>query len=357
MKLVFKVFIRVIFSLFIITTVLGTGAFILFQTENRAVESLSHITDTEDIFRKDEGLLLRIRRGESLISLSDRLSSAGLTRSPLLWRLFPYLYGGSIKVGEYLIEEPMKASELYALFTSGKVLLHRITIPEGLTSGKIARRLEEAGFCNAEDFLAAVQSPRLLAKFGIPAKTLEGYLYPETWHFPADYPAERIADDMVSLFFKTLDEVYPAHRQEDNSERHRKVILASIVEREAYLKEEASLIAGVFFNRINISMPLQSCATVEYIITEIQGKPHPHRLYDTDIAIEHPFNTYIYPGLPPGPIANPGRTALEAVYKPQNSNYLYFRLIDANRGEHAFSKTFDEHLEYGLLFNRRTGRN
>ena len=104
-------------------------------------------------------------------------------------------------------------------------------------------------------------------------------------------------------------------------------------------------------------MPLQSCATVEYIITEIQGKPHPHRLFDADVAIDHPFNTYRNAGLPPGPIANPGKTALEAVYKPQESDFLYFRLIDANRGEHAFSKTFDEHLEYGLLFNRRSGRN
>jgi UPF0755 protein len=108
--------------------------------------------------------------------------------------------------------------------------------------------------------------------------------------------------------------------------------------------------AGVFYNRLSIGMALQSCATVEYVITEIQGKPHPELLYTRDTEIRDPYNTYIRPGLPPGPISAPGAVALDAAFHPAESDYLYFRLSDARAGRHYFSKTLDDHIRAGMLY-------
>jgi UPF0755 protein len=128
------------------------------------------------------------------------------------------------------------------------------------------------------------------------------------------------------------------------------VILASIVEREYRRGEEAPLMAGVFSNRLGIGMALQSCATVEYIITEIQDRPHPEVLSTRDTEIRDPYNTYIRPGLPPGPICAPGKVALRAALFPEKSNFLYFRLVDEASGKHYFSRTLDDHIRAGRLY-------
>jgi UPF0755 protein len=128
------------------------------------------------------------------------------------------------------------------------------------------------------------------------------------------------------------------------------VSLASIVEREYRVDDEAPLMAGVFFNRLQIGMALQSCATVEYVITEIQGRPHPERLFDRDTEIRDPYNTYMNAGLPPGPICSPGMVALNAVFNPAESDYLYFRLIDPAAGRHYFSRTLDDHIQAGVFY-------
>jgi UPF0755 protein len=136
--------------------------------------------------------------------------------------------------------------------------------------------------------------------------------------------------------------------------------MASIVEREYRVDEEAPLMAGVFYNRLRIGMALQSCATVEYVITEIQGRPHPERLFDRDIEIRNPYNTYMVPGLPPGPISAPGEVALHAAFNPVPSDYLYFRLVNPAEGRHYFSKTLDDHIRAGVLYvkarNKAGGR-
>ncbi len=154
---------------------------------------------------------------------------------------------------------------------------------------------------------------------------------------------------MVGALRSRLAEGLPESLSLDPGELHRRIILASVVEREYRLPEEAPRIAGVFWNRLKIGMALQSCATVVYIITEVQGKKHPEVLYNRDIEIQHPFNTYLHPGLPPAPIANPGLTALQAVFRPEPSRYLYFRLLDARTGRHYFSETLDEHIRAGSL--------
>jgi len=134
------------------------------------------------------------------------------------------------------------------------------------------------------------------------------------------------------------------------------LILASILEREYQLAEEAPRIAGVFQNRLRINMALQSCATVQYIMTEIMGLPHPTVLLFRDLEVRNPYNTYIYPGLPPGPIAAPSLVALRAVVYPESTNYLYFRLIDPATGRHSFSRTYNEHMRAGTLYIKPASR-
>ena len=133
-------------------------------------------------------------------------------------------------------------------------------------------------------------------------------------------------------------------------ELNNRVIIASIVEREYRIPEEAAIMAGVFFNRLRIGMALQSCATVEYVITEILGLPHPTRIFNRDLEIRNPYNTYMYPGLPPGPISWPGEIALRAAFNPAETNYLYFRLIELSTGRHHFSRTLDDHIRAGALY-------
>jgi UPF0755 protein len=139
-----------------------------------------------------------------------------------------------------------------------------------------------------------------------------------------------------------------------SGELFKRVIVASIVEREYRVDEEAALMAGVFYNRLEIGMALQSCATVEYVITELQGRPHPEVLYNRDIEIRDPYNTYLRPGLPPGPISAPGKTALEAAFNPESGAYFYFRLTDPEAGRHYFSRTLDDHIRAGALYVKQS---
>jgi UPF0755 protein len=133
-------------------------------------------------------------------------------------------------------------------------------------------------------------------------------------------------------------------------ELNKRIIIASIVEREYRIPEEAAIMAGVFYNRLNIGMALQSCATVEYIITEIQGRRPPMVIYNRDLEIRDPYNTYLRPGLPPGPISAPGETALRAAFFPEETDYLFFRLVDLASGRHYFSRTLDDHIRAASLY-------
>jgi UPF0755 protein len=209
--------------------------------------------------------------------------------------------------------------------------------------------------CGADEFLAAASSREILDAYHVPGAGMEGYLFPDTYLFPLAYPAPMVIRAMADNFFRRLREITPEAGTPSMSaippiELNSRIIIASIVEREYRVPEEAALMAGVFYNRLRINMALQSCATVEYVITEIQGRPHPEVLYNRDIEIRDPYNTYVYAGLPPGPISAPGETALKAAFDPTPSNYLYFRLTDPEAGSHYFSRTLDDHIRAGALY-------
>jgi UPF0755 protein len=191
--------------------------------------------------------------------------------------------------------------------------------------------------------LAAAASPVLLARLNVPAENLEGYLFPDTYFFPPGYPAEAIVEQMALNFFDRLGELDPEARKLPARELHEKLILASIVEREYRLEAEAPLIASVFNNRLRYNIGLESCATLEYIITDLLDRPHPRFLSEEDKRLKSPYNTYLWAGMPPGPISNPGRVALAAALHPARTNFYYFVLKDAETGQHYFSDSQKQH--------------
>jgi UPF0755 protein len=297
---------------------------------------------------------IRVREGESAGSVGARLEDALLIRSGFLWNVVSRFDKGFIKQGVYLVTEPMPLTALYSLLKTGREEMVRVTIPEGVTLSKMARILENAGIVTADDFLATAHDPAFLAEYHIPAASAEGYLFPDTYLFPQGYPAYLVAKTMVDTLFGKLEIIRGTDSDETAEALHQKITLASIVEREYRVDDEAPVMAGVFYNRLENGMRLQSCATVEYIITEIQGKPHPTRIFFSDLEIPDPYNTYRETGLPPGPIAAPGQVALYAAYHPDETPYLYFRLADANAGRHTFSRTFEDH-NAAVVFYTKAG--
>ena len=313
------------------------------------------LNEVDGISYSDDGsFYIEVRRGESAQSVGLRLERAGLIKNRYIWNILCRLEKEHIKTGTYRIELPSRQISILKTLVSGRQELYRVLIPEGVTLKKMARILEEAGICYIDDFLAAAHDKEIINHYNIhsSALSMEGYLFPDTYLFPKNYPANMTVRKMADNFFERLESISPSLRELNPRELNRIVIIASIVEREYRLIEEASLMSGVFHNRLRINMALQSCATVEYIITEIQGKPHPSVLFYQDLEIRNPYNTYIYPGLPPGPISAPGYVALRAAVYPENTSFLYFRLTDPASGKHYFSSTFDEHIRAGQLITK-----
>lgn len=295
-----------------------------------------------------EAVLFTVTRGSSVLGIAVALEKEDLIRSSFFASVLTRIQNYSLKAGTYRISPRMSTTEILAVLHEGEQETLRVTVPEGLTITKTAHLLEDAGVVKHDDFIEACRNPVLLEKFELPAASVEGFLFPDTYSFHYGVDADDVVETMVSNFFrKTADlEKLPESREK----LFEKVILASIVEREYRVVREAPLIASVFSNRLKIGMGLQSCSTIEYIITEIQGNPHPSRLLAEDLEIRSDYNTYLWAGLPPGPISNPGKTALAAALDPPGSNYLYFRLTDPVQGTHVFTRSLDEHVDAGRQY-------
>lgn len=287
-----------------------------------------------------------VERGQGWASVADRLASEGIVPFAESFLALTVLYGrqGDLKAGQYRLEAGMSSRQILEKLSSGRETLRRLTIPEGWTIGKISRYLEDQQILSAEAFRQAARNPELLAEFQIPAASFEGFLFPDTYLVPPSLKAEDLVRLMAANFFRRIRSLFPEEQETLPMESlFPTLILASIVEREYRVPEEAPLMASVFANRLRIGMGLGSCATLEYIITEVQGRPHPRRILYADTQIRHAYNTYVFAGLPPGPISNPGLTALKAALAPPRTDYFYFVVRDASRGTHTFSRTLNAH--------------
>lgn len=298
------------------------------------------------------GVSFTVNRGESLDAVARKLARDGLIRSPLLLKMIGLVSGtsGEIQAGHYLLRPSMTSAEVYRSLVEGKQILLRVTIPEGFTMRQAAGRFDSEGIVSKEDFLAAATDPAFLKSLGVSGKSAEGFLFPDTYLFPRDYPAKEVVSHLISNFFSHLKQIDPKYDSLSPEQLFEKVTLASIVEREYVSPDEAPLIASVFYNRLKAGMRLESCATVVYVMTEQDGLPHPERLYYRDLDRPSPYNTYLHRGLPPGPISNPGVTALKAAFFPARSDYWYFVLRSDGATHHHFSRTLTDHNQAAVFY-------
>ncbi len=297
---------------------------------------------------------LRVSKGTSLSVVSRDLKNARIIPSSKIFTLYMRIVGAdkSIKPGLYQFDPLLPPVEVAKKLIHGDIVSEKIVIPEGRTAKQIALLLEEHGIVSSDTFIKHVNDAGLAASLGIPASSCEGYLYPDTYFLEKNSSPDDIIRLMVNNFRETIKKITNAHpKVEELSPQalYQKVILASIVEREYRLPEDAPIIASVFYNRLAKQMPLQSCATVVYVLTDHLGRPHPSVVYYNDLKIKDVYNTYIHKGLPPGPISNPGEESLRAALYPAATNYLYFRLDDSGSSKHRFSRTLEEHNDAALI--------
>ena len=279
-----------------------------------------------------------IKPGQSFPETVAQLQEAGFVQHPQLFRWIARYRGDDrhIQAGEYELETSMTPKDILDALVSGKTLLHKVVIPEGSNIHKIGEILENAGLVSQGDFTKAATDPRFVEALGLEGSTFEGYLFPETYHFPKGVTPQEVIRKMVSGFRSVFTPAWAERAQSMGLSVHEVVTLASMVEKETGNPAERPLIAGVFFNRLKRGMRLESDPTVIYGMSDFDGN-----LTREDLETPNPYNTYLIKGLPPGPIANPGRASLEAVLHPSEEPYLYF--VSKNDGTHHFSRTFDEH--------------
>ena len=289
---------------------------------------------------RPQGAAIRviIPKGASFSAATDSLHAAALVGSRFFFKLYARAKQAdrNIKPGTYLIKRGTPWSEIIAALHGGHGLVNTITIPEGFTVSRIAPMLAQALSVPIDSVNAAVRDTAMLRRLEIPTPTLEGYLFPDTYAFPDGTRPRDAVLEMVRRFEREWKPEWTARLAEISRTRHEVVTLASIVEREAKIPAERPVIAAVYFNRLREKMLLQADPTVQYA----HGK-HSPRLLLKDLEIDSPYNTYRYPGLPPGPIASPGGPSLIAALYPANVTFRYF--VAAPDGHHEFRNTLEEH--------------
>ncbi len=292
-----------------------------------------------------------VKPGQSFSEIVGQLQTAGLIWHPERFRWLAYLRGDErrIRAGEYVLRASMSPRAILDTMVQGRSLLHKVVIPEGASVSMIGQIIEEAGLVSQEGFVSMASDARLMNSLGFDCDSLEGYLFPETYHFPKGVDAEEITRKMVAHFRSVFTAAWAERASELGFSMHQVVTLASIVEKETARPEERPLIAAVFLNRLKRGMRLESDPTVIYGIKDFDGN-----LTRKDLKSPNPYNTYQIRGLPPGPIASPGRESVKAVLYPSKASFLYF--VSKNDGSHHFSRSLSEHNAMVNRYQRRRSR-
>jgi UPF0755 protein len=285
-----------------------------------------------------ETVIVTIPRGTSVRGIGAILAREGVIRSDIRFLLLAKIsgYSSRLQAGEFRLRTGIKPGEVLRELAFARSIEYPITIPEGLRAAEIAEIFGEYGWCNPQKFIRLVSDKSFLAKLGFGhLESLEGYLFPDTYLFTRDI---RGAENIIPLMVKRFTEVWSelAAGFDEEQDREKTIILASIVEKETGAPEERPLIAGVFRNRLKLGMRLQSDPTVVYGSKKFAGT-----ISRRDLQTPTPYNTYTLSGLPVGPICNPGKEALKAVLDPTPTSSLYF--VSKNNGTHHFSTSLTEH--------------
>jgi UPF0755 protein len=289
-----------------------------------------------------------IPRGTSRRAIAALLERNGVVPNQIVFEAYSRWHQRkTLQAGEYLFDRPLTPREVFWTIAQGRIYVHTIAVPEGWTMFDIAQALEREGICRRHDFLSAAGNTSLIRDLAPDARSLEGFLFPATYEFSRHVTPQEIAAAMVERFravWQTLAPVDP-----ENLSPEKAVTIASLVERETPRREERPVVAGVFYNRLRLGLPLQSDPTVQYALA--RAGRFVQTLSSADLSFPSPYNTYLRAGLPPGPIANPGEASLRAALEPAQTDYLYF--VANDDGGHFFSRTLDEHNRNVARYRRR----
>jgi UPF0755 protein len=288
-----------------------------------------------------EKIIFEVEKGKGIKTIAQALEKKEIINDQWTFLIEYELFVSpqSLKAGEYLFSPPFKVKEILTTLIQGKIYLHPLAVPEGLTAREIAELLQSRGFGQEDDYQRAFLDTGPISSWDRKAANLEGYLFPETYYFPKSATARQITLAMVSQFKTVFNKGWQKQAHKIGLTIREVVILASLIEKETSLPEERRLVSAVFHNRLKMGMKLDCDPTIVYVLkleSRFEG-----RLHSKDMKLDSPYNTYLYRGLPPGPVCNPGRESLLAALFPADANYLYF--VSRNDGSHEFSRTFQEH--------------
>lgn len=282
---------------------------------------------------------VEIPKGATLSRIADSLSENSIVRDRTVFLVLARLSGRAerLQSGLYRFPATVSALDVLRILVAGShQAITRVSIPEGFTIKRIAARLEKATGLSADRFIALSRDQRFIDSVGLGVRSLEGYLLPDTYDIRYDAHEEQVLGRMVTALLRHFERTHESRRRERGVSLHHVLTMASLVEGETRLPEERARVAGVYYNRLRRGMLLQADPTVQYIIPD-----GPRRLLYRDLAINSPYNTYLYPGLPPGPVNNPGRDAIRAALYPESHDFYYF--VADGHGGHVFTRNYAEH--------------
>lgn len=297
-------------------------------------------------FKKKE-VVVKIKSGSSLKTIANLLYEQGVIRNinDFIFTAKLFGYGNKLKAGKYIFTANLSNYQILKILIKGIVSEEKVVIPEGYTAKQIAGLLQKKVEIDSTKFMELVSDENFIKQLGIEESSLEGYLYPNTYSFYWGINAESVIKKLVTEFHRHFNDSLKQKAKQKGWTVHQVVTLASIIEGEAMVDSELAIISAVYHNRLQRSMLLQADPTIQYIIPD-----GPRRLLNRDLAIDSPYNTYRYVGLPPGPVKNPGIKSIIAAIEPAAVPYLYF--VAKGDGSHIFSRTLKEHLKAKKKFDQ-----
>jgi UPF0755 protein len=347
MRVSFFSVIRGLFAILVIVA-LGVGGYMGYSRLPGLLKDLSRPSQSESVVPGQEAIIT-IPKGASLSQVGSILQDKGVISSKLVFKLVALIRGEqrAIKAGDYALKTGSDAGDVLDQLISGRTLMLSFTVPEGYDMFQIGDLLQQMGIMSRAEFLKTAEDATFLKELGVEGTSLEGYLFPDTYCFrPSEKVDGRlIVRKMVQRFQDVYDKQVKAAAEESGWSTIQVLTMASLIEKEARAHEHA-LVSAVFHNRLRQNMKLQSDPTVIYRI-----KPMGSKITREDLNRKHPYNTYQNLGLPPGPIANPGKESLIAAVKPADEDYLYF--VAKNDGSHQFSSTLKEHNHWVNTYQRQ----
>jgi UPF0755 protein len=304
----------------------------------------------------DEEIIVIIPQNANIDQIVRILNSYDIFEPAYFYEIAMKLYakygGGTFYAGSYKFSKMNTNKHVIESIFSGKNLhILRVTYPEGITLKRFAKISQSVLGIDESDFLRIASTDSILNKYGVPGKSAEGYLMPDTYEFFYGVEALELVQKIMDHHLEIWDKRFAARAEEIGMSKHEALTLASIIESETQVAEERSIVSGVYHNRLKKGWLLEADPTVQYALGEKR------RLLYRDLEINNPYNTYKYPGLPPGPINNPGKGSIEAALYPAIHDYMFFVALGDGSGKHNFAKSYSEHLSNVKIFRRNVRAN